>query len=165
MLEAMRKTARGLDRDAPIFGIRTVEDTVSGSVAMPRFLMQILGTFAVVALLLAAIGIYGVTSYSVSDCQREIGLRLVLGAQTGEVLRLVLRRGIAVAGIGVVLGLAGSFAVTSLLRRLLYAELLHDLPTMTVVTLFLMATTILASYIPARRAMQVDPVVTLRHGS
>jgi ABC-type antimicrobial peptide transport system permease subunit len=163
-MDVMRRAARDLDSDAPIFGIKTVQDTVSGSVAMPRFLVQILGAFALVAVLLAAIGIYGVTSYSVSERSHEIGLRLALGAQTGEVLRLLLKSGLMVASTGVVLGLAGSFATTPLLRRFLYAEIPHEPITIVLVTLLLIAITILATYIPARRVLRVDPVITLRHG-
>ena len=163
VFDGLRSAVRELDKDAPIFGIKTVPQTVSDSAIAPRFIAQLLGGFSALALLLAAIGIYGVISYSVSERRHEIGLRLALGAQTGEVLKLILKQGFILALIGTALGLAGALAATPVIGSFLYDVKPHDPPTIMVVTLFLVGITMLATYIPARRATKVDPIVTLRH--
>jgi len=116
-----------------------------------------------VALLLATIGIYGVISYSVSERRREIGLRIALGAQSCQVLALVLKKGVVLSLFGVVIGLAASFGATPVLSRFLYGVKSYDPWTLTFVSSLLIGVTILATYIPARRATRVDPLVALRH--
>jgi putative ABC transport system permease protein len=116
-----------------------------------------------VALLLATIGIYGVISYSVTERSREIGLCMALGAQSGQVLALVPKEGMVLSLLGVVIGLIGSFGATPVLSRFLYGIKSHDLWTLTFVSSLLIGVTILATYIPARRATRVDPLVALRH--
>jgi putative ABC transport system permease protein len=122
-----------------------------------------LGTFGLVALLLAAIGIYGVISYSTSERVREIGLRIALGAQSGQVLTLVLKNGLTLSSLGVAIGLAASFAATPMLSRLLYGVKAHDPLTLTLVSVLLLSVGALAAFVPALRATRVDPMVTLRH--
>jgi putative ABC transport system permease protein len=163
LTESLRNAVAELDRDSPVFGIRTVREVVSNSSHLERFYTQLLGIFAAVALLLAAIGIYGVLSYSVSERSHEIGLRMALGAQSGQVLRLVLKEGLLLSLIGVAIGLAASFGATPLIASFLYGVKPHDPLTLGLVSLFLIGITIVATYIPARRATAVDPMVTLRH--
>jgi putative ABC transport system permease protein len=162
-MESVRKTISELAPDSAVFGVTTVQQTVSASAGPWRFLSQLLGLFAAVALLLAAIGIYGVMSYSVGERSQEIGLRMALGAQPGQVLALVLRQAMILAVLGVVIGAAGSFLATPLLTRYLYGVKPHDVLTLTLVSLLLVAVTFLASYVPARRATRIDPMETLRH--
>jgi putative ABC transport system permease protein len=121
------------------------------------------GFFAALALLLASIGLYGLMSYTVTRRTREIGVRVALGAQTGDVLRMVLRQGLLLACAGIAVGLAASLALTRLLRGLLFEVAPHDPATLFGVSLLLLAVALAASLIPARRAMKVDPMVTLRH--
>jgi putative ABC transport system permease protein len=162
-IESVRRTVTEIDKDSPVFGITTVQETVSESANLERFYTQLLGGFALVALLLAAIGIYGVISYSVNERRHEIGLRMALGAQSTQVLQLVLKEGLILALTGVAIGLAGSFGATPILSSFLYGVKAHDPLTLTLVSLFLVGITILATYIPAFRATKVDPMVTLRH--
>jgi putative ABC transport system permease protein len=177
LIDGLRNAIRELDKDAPIFGIKTVRQTVSDSAVVPRFISQLLGGFAALALLLAAIGLYGVISYAVNERRHDIGLRLALGAQPMGVLKLMLKQGLILALAGAIVGLAGSVAATPVLGSFLYGvtprligqgesrgtETIYDLPTLTLVTLFLIGITMLATYIPARRATKVDPMLTLRH--
>jgi predicted permease len=163
VIDSLRGAIRELDKDAPIFGIKSVPQTVSDSAVVPRFIAQLLGGFSALALLLAAIGIYGVISYSVNERSHEIGLRLALGAQTGEVIKLILKQGFILALAGTAVGLAGALAATPVIGSFLYDVKPHDPLTITLVTLFLVGITMLATYIPARRATKVDPIVTLRH--
>jgi putative ABC transport system permease protein len=163
LLESVRKTIVELAPDSAVFGVTTVEQTVSESAGDWRFLSQLLGLFAAVALLLAAIGIYGVMSYSVSQRSHEIGLRMALGAQTGQVLGLVLRQAMILSLAGVAIGAAASFLVTPFLTVYLYGVRPHDALTLTLVSLLLIGVTLFASYVPARRAARIDPMETLRH--
>jgi putative ABC transport system permease protein len=125
-------------------------------------LSQLLGIFAAVALILAAIGIYGVMSYSVRERSHELGLRMALGAQPKHVVRLVLGQAMTLSFLGVVVGLAASFAAVPLLARFLYGVKPHDVPTVVLVASLLIAVTLFASYIPARHATEIDPMETLR---
>jgi len=163
LLESVRKTIAELAPDSAVFGVTTVEQTVSASAGDWRFLSQLLGLFAAVALLLSAIGIYGVISYSVSERSHEIGLRMALGAQPGQVLGLVLRQAMILSLLGVGIGTAVSFLATPLLANYLYGVKPHDTLTLSLVCLVLVAVTFLASYLPARRATKIDPMETLRH--
>jgi putative ABC transport system permease protein len=149
--------------DSPVFGVRTVEETIASSTTLERFYTQLLVSFGTAALLLAAIGIYGVTSYSVSERRHEIGLRMALGARSGQVVMLVLKEGMIRSGLGIAIGLAASFTATPLIASFLYGVKPHDPVTLALVSLFLIGIAMLATYIPSRQATKVDPMVALRH--
>ena len=163
LISIARAKVRELDRDVPISNVNTMEELVAQSVAQRRFGMFLLGVFAVLALLLAAIGIYGVVSYSVTQRTQEIGVRMALGANATDVLKMVLRNGMLLALIGVGLGLVGAFALTRLMARLLFEVTPTDVTTFTLVALGLIGVALLACYLPARRAMKVDPLEALRY--
>jgi putative ABC transport system permease protein len=163
LIESVRKTISELAPDSAVFGVTTVQETVTNAARPSRFLSQLLGLFAAVALLLASIGIYGVMSYSVSQRSHEIGLRMALGAQSGQVLGLVLRQAVILSLAGVVIGAAASFIATPFLTDYLYGVKPHDALTLTLVSLLLIGVTLFASYVPARRAARIDPMETLRH--
>jgi len=163
LMQNMRRTLSELAPESAVFGITTVDQTVSQSAAQWRFLCQILELVASIALILAVIGIYGVISYSVGERAHELGLRMALGAQRGQVLGLVLRQALVLGLTGVGIGLVCSFAATPVLAEFLYGVKSHDPLTLVMVTSLLMAITLLASYVPARRATRIDPMRTLRH--
>ncbi len=160
---AVRNEFRKLDPDLPLTQVATMEQRLSKAVSQPRFRTTLIALFAVVALILACVGIYGVISYSVTQRTHEIGIRMALGAQTGDVLRMVIRQAIALAVIGVALGLAASFALTSLMSTLLFGVKPTDPPTFVATAVLLATTALVASYLPARRATKVDPLVALRY--
>jgi predicted permease len=163
LIESVRRTVSELAPDSAVFGVTSVERTVSKSATPWRFISQLFELFAGIALVLAVIGIYGVISYSVGERTHELGLRMALGAQPAQVLGLVLRQAMVLALIGVVIGLIGSFAATPLLADFLYGVKSHDLFTQVLVALLLIVVTFLASYVPARHAITIDPMRTLRH--
>lgn len=163
LISIARAKVRELDRNVPISNVNTMEQLVAQSVAQRRFGMFLLGTFAALALLLAAIGIYGVMSYSVTQRTQEIGVRMALGANATDVLKMVLRNGMLLALIGVGLGLAGAFGLTRLMSRLLFAVTPTDVTTFALVSIGLLAVALAACYLPARRAMKVDPLEALRY--
>ena len=163
LTQALRQQVQAVDPDLPIFGEQTMENLVSASLAQRRFALQVVGLFGLLALLLAGIGIYGVMAYAVSQRTREIGIRLALGASTGMILRWVLKQGIRLTLIGVGLGLVGAFALTRLLRGLLFGVAPTDPLTYLGLAALLIAVALLACYLPARRAMKVDPMVALRY--
>lgn len=163
LMQDVRRTISELAPDSAVFGITMVEQTVSKSATPWRFLAQVLELFAATALILAMIGIYGVISYSVGERAHEIGLRIALGAQPGQVLGLVLRQAMVLSLIGVGIGVASSFAATPLLADFLYGVKAHDTLTLVLVSALLMAVTLVASYVPARHATKIDPMRTLRH--
>jgi len=152
-----------LDPDLAVAHIRTMAQVISSSVAGPRFNTLLLGAFAGVALFLAAIGIYGVMAYAITQQTHEIGIRLALGAQPRNVLHLVLRRGVRLAGVGATFGVAAALALTRLIAGLLYDVSATDPFTFSCVVILLLAIALLACYVPARRAMRVDPMVALRY--
>jgi len=162
LVHAIRQEVAALDRNVPIASVRTMEQILATVTVQPRFNMILLGIFAAVALVLAAVGIYGVLSYSVTQRTHEIGLRLALGAQQGEVLKLVVRQGMILALLGVAIGLAASFALTRLLTGLLYGVSATDPLTFIVIALLLTVVALMACWIPARRATKVDPLIALR---
>jgi predicted permease len=163
LIENLRRTISGLAPESPVFGVRTVEQTVSNSARPWSILSQLLGLFAGIALILAAIGTYGVISYSVGERSHELGLRMALGARPKHVVGLILGQAMLFSSIGVMIGVAGSFAAVPLLARFLYGVGSHDVLTLVLVSSLLMAVTLLASYIPARHATHIDPMKTLRH--
>ena len=152
-----------VDPDLPMARVMSMNRIIARSVARHDFNMILLSIFGSVALLLAAMGIYGVMSHTVQQRTHEIGIRIALGAGAGEVLRLVVGRGLALAGIGVTMGLVASFGLTRLMSSLLYGVKANDLITFTTVAALLSAVAALACYIPARRATRVDSITALRH--
>jgi putative ABC transport system permease protein len=160
---AVRDEVWSLDRELPISQIQALEQHFAGAVAQPRFRTTLIALFAALAMVLATVGIYGVISYSVTQRTHEIGVRIALGAQTGDVMKLVLKQGAVLAVIGVVMGLTASLALTRLLKELLFNVSNGDLPTFITVSLLLTAVALVACYIPARRAAKVDPMVALRY--
>src|SRR5215813_5861981 len=163
LASAARQAVVEIDRDQPVANITTMAQLVSSSVAQPRFNFLLLTVSAVVALVLATVGIYGVISYSVTQRTREIGIRMALGAQRRDVLRLVMGQGMVLALLGLVIGLAASLALTRLLTSLLFGVSSTDLVTFVSVSVLLGIVALLASYLPARRAAKVDPLSALRY--
>jgi putative ABC transport system permease protein len=159
---AIRETVQAIDASMPVFELRTMEDAVSESIAQPRFYTTLLTAFGGLALLLAALGIYGVISYSVAQRTRELGIRIALGATHDRVLRLVLGQGIGLSVSGVAIGLAGALYLVHLLATLLYGVQATDKLTFASVAALLVGIASLASYLPARRAARVDPVIAMR---
>ncbi|HXI74031.1 MAG TPA: ABC transporter permease, partial [Pyrinomonadaceae bacterium] len=160
---AVRNEIRSLDKGAPVFNVRPMNEVLATSVAPRRTPMLLLSAFAGAALLLAMIGIYGVTAYYVTQRTQEIGIRMALGAQMSDVLKLVLKGGMALALFGIVAGLAGAFVLTRWMTTLLFGVKPTDALTFIAVSICLLATALLACYIPARRATKVDPLVALRY--
>jgi len=160
---AVRQAVMAVDKDQPLSGIKTMEQVVEDSVAGRRFQMSLLAVFATIALGLAAIGIYGLMSYTVNQRTHEIGIRMALGAKRREILHLVMRHGMMLAIVGVALGTVGALLLTRSLSSMLYGVGANDPTTLLSVATLLIGVAALASYIPARRAMRVDPMVALRY--
>ncbi|HEX3247827.1 MAG TPA: ABC transporter permease [Pyrinomonadaceae bacterium] len=160
---AIRDAVRLIDKDQPVDKVTMMSSVVSASIVGRSFYMQLLGTFAALAFILAAVGIYGVVSYSVAQRTREIGIRVALGAQSRDVVGLVLKEALRLTLLGVGLGLVGAFAATRVLRNLLFEVKPTDPTTFICLSLLLTLVALLASYIPARRATKVDPLVALRY--
>jgi len=160
---AMVREIHAIDPGVPVFEIRTMQERLHDSLARQRFSMAVLGGFAGFAMLLAAVGVYGVISYMVTQGTHDIGLRMALGAQQRNILGLVVKQGMALAAIGIVAGLVGAFSLTRVMASLLFGVSATDAVTFSAVTLFLVATALVASYVPALRAMRVDPVVALHY--
>jgi predicted permease len=161
---AVRQTIGELDGTLPLAGLRSMEAVLAGARARPRFQTLVLGGFAALALTLAAVGTYGVMSYSVAQRAREVGIRMALGAQGGTVLGLVLRQGLLVTGTGIAIGMVGALGLSGVLRSLLFEVPPRDAVTFLVVPGILALTSVLALWIPARRATRVNPVEVLREG-
>jgi putative ABC transport system permease protein len=160
---ALRQAVAEVDRGVPVAQVQTMEHIVSQSVTQPRFNLFLVGLFGGIALLLSAAGIYGVTSYTVTQRTHELGIRLALGAQVSDVLKLVLGQGMAVIGIGMVLGLAAAFGLMRLMRSLLFGVGENDPLTFVAISVVLLLVALLACYLPARRATKVDPMIALRY--
>lgn len=159
----VRQDVTALDPTIPVAKVRTMDDVLSAAQSQPRFLTLLLALFSGVALIIATVGIYGVISYSVERRSKEFGLRMALGAQSGDVLGLVMKQGALLTGIGVVVGLVAALGLTRLMASLLFAVRPTDVATYLSVSAILIAVALFASYIPARRATQVDPIQSLRH--
>jgi putative ABC transport system permease protein len=159
---ALRRAVGEIDKDVPVYRPRLLADYRSQSIAQPRLNAMLVSLFALIALLLASAGIFGVMSYSVTQRTREIGIRLALGAQRYDVLRLIVGQGMRFVSIGVLVGLIGVFACSRLLQSLLFGVGATDLATMFIATLTLAGVAFFACYVPARRAMRVDPMEALR---
>ena len=159
---SVRQVVNEVDKSVPVSQVQTMDHVVSESITQPRFNLFLLGLFSTVAMLLSAAGIYGVTAYTVSQRTHELGIRLALGAQVGDVLKMILGQGMAVIGIGLGLGLLAAFWLMRLLRSLLFGVGENDLLTFVAITLVLLLVALIACYIPARRATKVDPLEALR---
>jgi len=163
LVNAIRREVWALDRNIPVTDVQTMEQILETVTVQQRFNTTLLGIFATAALVLAAVGIYGVLSYSVTQRTHEIGIRMALGAQTRDVLRLVIVQGMKLALAGVVIGLGGAFVLTRLMEKLLFGVGTSDPATFAAVGLLIPIVALLACYLPARRATQVDPLTSLRH--
>ena len=163
LANAMRAVIRDVDRNQPVQAVATMQTLIDASTAEPRFQTRLLGAFSLLALLLAAVGTYGVLAYSVSQRTHEIGIRMALGAEARDVLRLVLRRTLVLAGAGVLIGAAGALAVTRVLQKFLFEVKPNDPATFIAVAALLACVALAAGWIPAWRATRVDPVEALRY--
>jgi len=159
----MRGVLSDVDKDQPAQSIAAMDNLIAGTTAEPRFRARLLAVFAIMALALAIVGIYGLLAYSVAQRTREIGVRIALGAQTTDVVRMLLRSTLALVGAGILIGTAGALAVTRVLAKFLFEVKPGDPPTIVAVAFTLVCAALAACYIPARRAMKVDPMVALRY--
>jgi putative ABC transport system permease protein len=159
----MREQVQSVDPRLPVSDAQTLEKTVSASLSERRFSLQIIALFALTALLLAGLGIYGVISYIVGERTHEIGIRVALGAQRRNLLRMILGQGLGLASAGAAIGLIGAVIVSRLMSGVLYGVRPTDPLTFAGVSVLLMSIALLACYLPARRALRIDPVIALRH--
>jgi putative ABC transport system permease protein len=159
---SVRSVVQSVDPNLPV-KFESMEQLFSKSIADRRFNMFLLGSFATLALVLSMIGIYGVMSYSVSQSTHEIGIRLALGAERRDVLRMIMSKGIVLAAVGLVIGAGGAFALMRVMTSLLFGVTVTDPSTFAIAICGLLTVTILACFIPARRATKVDPVIALRY--
>jgi putative ABC transport system permease protein len=162
LVTAIREAVWAVDKDQPVSHIRTMEQVTSGSLVGQRFNLVLLGSFAGLALALSSAGIYGVMSYTVAQRTREIGIRMALGANSHNVLGLIVGGGLKLVVIGVAIGLVAALAVTRLMASLLFGVSAIDPPTFVTVSIVLICVALLAAYVPARRATRIDPIVALR---
>jgi ABC-type antimicrobial peptide transport system permease subunit len=163
LVTAVKRAVHDVDKGQPVAEIETMDEYLSAALARPRVYSSMVTTFAALALTLAALGIYGVISYSVSKRAHEIGIRMALGARQGAVLGLVMKQGLRLALIGTALGLVGALVLTRFLSSLLYGVKPTDPLTFIAVAVLLIAIALAATYLPARRATKVDPIVALRY--
>lgn len=163
VVASVRRAAAEVDKSAAVSDVKTMEHIVNEAVTQPRFNLALLGLFSGIALLLSAAGIYGVTAYSVTQRTHEFGIRMALGAQVGDVLKMIIRQGMLLISVGIAIGLLTSFALTRLLSTLLFGVSATDPLTFVAISVLLTVVALLACYIPARRATKVDPLVALRY--
>jgi len=164
MVAPVRAQIAALDPDQPVTAVQTVEELMDGSRAQPRFMMFLLATFSIASLALAMIGIYGVLAYSVAQRRQELGIRLALGAEKSDIVRMVVKQGLKLTLLGSGIGLIAAFALTRVMSSLLYQTGARDLTTFVLAPLAFLAIALLASYLPARKATSVHPTEALRHG-
>jgi ABC-type antimicrobial peptide transport system permease subunit len=158
----IRHQIQSIDPGLPVFGVSSMNDVLDRSLASRRFSADLVGGFAGLAALLASIGIYGLLAYMVGQRSREIGIRMALGARRDHILRMFLRKGVTLAGVGITLGVLFSASTASMMASLLYGVRPHDPAVFLIVPFLLLAVAALASYLPARRATRVNPIITLR---
>jgi putative ABC transport system permease protein len=163
LVSPIQDAIQRIDKDQPIFSVTTITQNLRDITAQRRFLVVLISIFAGTALALAAIGLYGVIAYSVNQRTHEIGIRMAMGAQAADVLKLIIGQGLKMMLVGISLGVAGALALTRLLADLLFEVSPTDATTFTIIILVLTGVAVLASLLPARRATKVDPVVALRH--
>lgn len=163
LITAIQNEVHSMDPELPVFNVKTMEEYISATVAAPRFNATLLVLFAAVALVLTIVGLYGVMSYSVAQRTNEIGIRMALGAQTRDVLRLIVSQGLKLVLLGLVVGLIGAFALMRVIASLLFGVTTKDPLTFTAVAVLLGFVALLACYIPARRATRLDPLSALRY--
>ena len=159
---AIQRQVKAMNPDLPIINMQTMTEVISDSIWQPRLYAILFGVFAAVALALASVGLYGVMAYSVSERSREIGIRIALGAQRRDVLKLVVAQGLTLTLIGIGIGLAAALALTRLMRSLLFEVSVTDPLTFAGLAALLSVVALLACYLPARRATKVDPMVSLK---
>jgi putative ABC transport system permease protein len=163
VITAVQNEVHSMDQELPVYSIKTMDEYISATVAAPRFNATLLVIFAVVALVLTIVGLYGVMSYSVAQRTNEIGIRMALGAQTRDVLRLIVSQGFKLVLIGLAIGLASAFGLMSIISSLLFGVTWKDPLTFATVAVLLAFVALLACYIPARRATRLDPLNALRY--
>ncbi len=164
MVSAIRSQLASVDPDQPVTNIQTVDELMDGARSQPRFTMLVLGAFSGTALVLAIIGLYGVLAYSVAQRRQELGIRMALGAERSDIVRLVVSQGMMLAAVGLGIGLLAAVLLTRLVSSFLYDIGTHDITTFALATLVFLGIALVASYVPARRATAVDPTEALRHG-
>jgi putative ABC transport system permease protein len=163
MAAAVRSRIQEVDKDQPVYNLATMEQLLTKSIAQPRFSTLLLGVFALLALTLTAIGVYGVVSYTIAQRTREIGIRMALGAQVRDVLRLVIGQGLKMVLIGIAIGLAGAGALSHVMKSLLFGVSATDPAIFGIIAVLLTGVALLACYLPARRAAKIDPMEALRY--
>jgi predicted permease len=159
---ALRDTVRSVDADQPLYQVLTMEEVIGGSVAARRLNLMLLGTFALIALVLATAGLYGVISYLVAQRTREIGIRVALGARTRDVVWLVMRQGGRLTAVGIAVGIAGALGLSRIMESLLYGVSPRDPLTLGALAALLGGVALMATWLPARRAARVDPVIAIK---
>jgi putative ABC transport system permease protein len=163
LVAAVRGEVAALDKRIPVANVKRIDQYVAASAGLRRFSMILLGSFAALALILAAIGIYGVMAYTVTQRTHEIGIRVALGAQRRDVLKLVVGQGMILVLVGIVIGLSASFALTRFMKSVLFGVSPTDPVTFIVIPLLFVSVAVMACYFPSRRATKVDPMVALRY--